>query len=55
MNLSPHIAELAILTTGIGGLMVYAGFGKHALEWRRHRRICPSCGRERAGRACGCS
>lgn len=27
-------------------LMIVAGMGKSALERRRTRRICPSCGRE---------
>jgi NADH pyrophosphatase NudC (nudix superfamily) len=28
---------------------------KSALEWRRRRRICPSCGHELRGGACGCT
>jgi hypothetical protein len=55
MNLGSHVSSLALITTAIGGLMVYAGLGKNALERRRSRRICPSCGRQRAGRACGCN
>jgi hypothetical protein len=41
---------LILSTTGIGYLMVRAGLGKHALEARRSRRVCPSCGREIVGR-----
>jgi hypothetical protein len=41
-----------ISTTFIGFLMVKAGLGKHALESRRRRRVCPSCGREINGRVC---
>jgi len=43
---------LILSTTGIGYLMVRAGLGKHALEARRSRRVCPSCGREIVGRIC---
>jgi hypothetical protein len=31
---------------------VKAGLSKNALELRRRRRICPSCGREIIGRRC---
>jgi hypothetical protein len=43
---------LIFSTSGIGYLMVKAGLGKHALEHRRKRRICPSCGRQIHGRVC---
>jgi ribosomal protein L37AE/L43A len=43
---------LIFSTTGIGYLMVKAGLGKHALEHRRKRRVCPSCGRQIVGRTC---
>ena len=43
---------LVISTTGIGFLMTLAGLQKNALEGRRRRRICPSCGREIHGRTC---
>jgi hypothetical protein len=43
---------LLISSTAIGYLMVKAGLGKHALEFRRRRRVCPSCGREIRGRTC---
>jgi hypothetical protein len=43
---------LIFSTTGIGYLMVRAGLSKHALEHRRRRRICPSCGRVIHGRVC---
>ena len=45
MGFEPHVAGLFVMTTGIGALMMLAGVGKHALEWRRRRRVCPSCGR----------
>ncbi len=52
MTLDPHIAMLAVLTLGVGWLMATAGVQKSALEWRRRRRICPSCGREIHARVC---
>jgi hypothetical protein len=44
-TLDPQIAILAAVTTGIGYLMLASGIQKSALEWKRRRRICPSCGR----------
>ena len=52
MTVDPHIT-IAILTIGVGYLMTQAGLQKSALELRRRRKICPSCGRERAD--CGCA
>jgi hypothetical protein len=43
---------LIFLTSSVGYLMVKAGLGKHVLEHRRRRRVCPSCGREIHGRTC---
>jgi hypothetical protein len=43
---------LVLSTTGIGFVMVQSGLLKNALEIRRRRRICPSCGREIHGRTC---
>ena len=39
-------------TTGIGFMMVLSGLQKNALEFKKRRRICPSCGREIRGRTC---
>jgi len=50
-----HTVALLGLTTGVGYLMLVAGLGKNALEMRRRRRICPSCGRRIETGACGCS
>jgi hypothetical protein len=50
-----HITLLAVLTLGVGYLMAVAGIQKSALEWRRRRRTCPSCGREIVARTCPCS
>ena len=53
MNVDPHVT-IAILTIGVGYLMTQAGLQKSALELRRRRKICPSCGRERV-HSCSCS
>jgi NADH pyrophosphatase NudC (nudix superfamily) len=55
MTPDPHMALLIASTAGVGLLMSLAGLQKSALEWRRRRRTCPSCGHELRGRACGCS
>ena len=49
--IDPHIAMLAVATLASGWLMAHAGLQKGALERRRQRRSCPSCGRHlrRAG------
>jgi NADH pyrophosphatase NudC (nudix superfamily) len=47
-----HIAILVVVTLATGWLMAVAGVQKSALEWRRRRRICPSCGREIHARTC---
>ena len=52
MTLNLHIAMLAIVSVGIGWMMLTAGLQKSALEWRQRRRICPSCGREIQARVC---
>jgi NADH pyrophosphatase NudC (nudix superfamily) len=53
MELELNVAIIAIVTSGIGYLMVLAGVHKSALEWRHRQRICPSCGRELRARVCG--
>ncbi|MFL5944051.1 MAG: hypothetical protein ACJ74D_02620 [Gaiellaceae bacterium] len=52
MELDPNTALLAIVTTGVGYLMVAAGLHKSMLEWRRSTRSCPSCGRMIQDRVC---
>ncbi|HLX21150.1 MAG TPA: hypothetical protein VKR23_13460 [Gaiellaceae bacterium] len=52
MTIDLHIALLAVLTLGIGWAMMSAGLQKSALEWKRHRRVCPSCGRVIESRVC---
>jgi hypothetical protein len=52
MHLDLHIALLAVLTVGVGYVMALAAIQKSVLEWRRPRRICPSCGRVLETRVC---
>ena len=45
MSFDPHLAGLFAGS--------FAGVQKSALEWKRRRHICPSCGRDlRSGCAC---
>jgi hypothetical protein len=44
MTSAPHLATLAAATLGIGWLMTIAGLQKSALEFKKRRRVCPSCG-----------
>jgi NADH pyrophosphatase NudC (nudix superfamily) len=55
MTSQAHLTILLVSTAGVGVLMSFAGLQKSALEWKRRRRICPSCGRELRGRRCGCN
>lgn len=50
--LDPHTAVLAVTTLAVGYVMAMAGVQKSALEWRRRRRTCPSCGRHIETRIC---
>jgi hypothetical protein len=52
MHLDPHVAIAAVSTLAAGWLMITAGLEKSALERRRRKRICPSCGREIQARVC---
>ena len=52
MHLAPHVAIAAASTLGAAWLMIVAGMQKSALEQRRRRRVCPSCGREIRARVC---
>ena len=52
MHLDPHVAIAAISSLAAGWLMITAGLQKSALERRRHKRVCPSCGREIQARVC---
>jgi len=48
----PHVITLAAATLGVGWLMTYAGLQKSALELKRRKRVCPSCGRHINARVC---
>jgi hypothetical protein len=52
MVLDPHLVTLAAATLGAGWLMAVAGLQKSALELKRRRRRCPSCGRQIEARVC---
>jgi NADH pyrophosphatase NudC (nudix superfamily) len=52
MTIHMNIAMVLVVTLLAGWLMAIAGVQKSALEWRRRRRICPSCGREIRARSC---
>jgi hypothetical protein len=41
-----HFVATIAATCGIGYLMLYCGVQKNALEWRKRKQICPSCGRD---------
>ena len=50
-GLTPQlIALFASIAAGVW--MAVAGVQKNALEWRRQKRLCPSCGRNIDGRVC---
>ena len=53
-SVTPQLAALVATTSGVALMMLVAGVQKNALEWRRRRRSCPSCGRHIHGRTCGC-
>jgi formate dehydrogenase maturation protein FdhE len=52
MTFAPHLATLAVATLAIGWLMTLAGLQKSALELKKRRRVCPSCGRRIEARTC---
>ena len=52
MPLDPHALVICTATLGVGWLMTLAGLQKSALELKRRRRVCPSCGRHISARVC---
>ena len=52
MTLDPQLALSVALFMALGWTMIFSGLSKHALEQKRRRRICPSCGRHIAGTVC---
>jgi hypothetical protein len=56
MALDPHVMTIAVATLGAGWLMTVAGLQKSALELKKRKRTCPSCGRHIRARVCtGCA
>jgi hypothetical protein len=52
MNPDPELVTFTTLAMAIGFTMFFAGLKKHALELKRRKRICPSCGRDIDGAVC---
>ena len=52
MNPDPQLVTFTTLAMAIGFTMFYSGIKKNALELKRRRRICPSCGRNITGTVC---
>jgi hypothetical protein len=52
MHFGFQAAIVCAATLGAGWLMMVAGLQKSALERRRRKRVCPSCGREIRARIC---
>jgi len=50
--MTQHVITIAMATLVVGWLMTVAGLQKNALELKRRRRICPSCGRNIEARVC---
>jgi hypothetical protein len=48
----PELVTYTALAMAIGFTMLFSGVKKHALEFKRRRRICPSCGRDITGAVC---
>jgi recombinational DNA repair protein RecR len=51
-NLTPQLASLAFVTTGVGIAMSRLGMRHGLLEARRKRQRCASCGRVLQARVC---
>lgn len=43
--MDPHVELFMALTSAAAWLMTKAALGKNALELKRRRHVCPSCGR----------
>jgi len=52
MQLDPHVVLILALASVAAWLMMQAGLAKNALELRRKRYVCPSCGRHDDGCRC---
>jgi hypothetical protein len=52
MTLDPQTVLFAALAMAIAWTMTFSGLSKHALELKRRKRTCPSCGRHIPGPVC---
>ena len=52
MTLDPQLVLFTALAMAIGWTMTFSGLKKQALELKRRKRICPSCGRHISGAVC---
>ncbi len=52
MPIDPHVELFMALASGAAWLMMKAGLAKNALEMKRKRVVCPSCGKA-DGCTCG--
>jgi len=52
ITLTPQLALLAVITSGIGVAMIRLGLAEGALRLRHTKRRCPACGRFVEARTC---
>jgi NADH pyrophosphatase NudC (nudix superfamily) len=52
VTIDPQLVIAIGATCAAGYIMTVAGVSKSGLEWRRHTRICPSCGKRES--VCSC-
>ena len=52
MTLDPQLVTYVALALAVGWTMTFSGLKKGALEPKRRRRTCPSCGRRISGAVC---
>jgi hypothetical protein len=52
LSMAHHPALMILMTLAVAWLMTQAGLAKNALELKRRRFVCPSCGKDR-GCTCG--
>ena len=52
MTVDPGIVTFVALAMAVGYTMFFSGLSKHALELKRRKRVCPSCGRHITGAVC---
>jgi hypothetical protein len=45
VTIDPHVELMMALASGAAWLMMRAGLAKNALELKRKRTLCPSCGK----------